>query len=178
MKRKVVLGMAVFMTAIMVPAQAFAAKPTGGGDYLSGTQEAVESGDLDVNEAIATMMEGFEDVYYGTYNEKEGTDILMAFDFENANGLVAIINTEKSELVWACMGVLGEDEESEGTYLVYDEANDMKFAFTFEDETETEMTIGVEGGTLTLERQETDLLASFFETMLTGGFAQTEDGAE
>lgn len=66
MKRKVVLGMAVFMTAIMVPAQAFAAKPTGGGDYLSGTQEAVESGDLDVNEAIATMMEGFEDVYYGT----------------------------------------------------------------------------------------------------------------
>ena len=72
----------------------------------------------------------------------------------------------------------GEDEESEGTYLVYDEANDMKFAFTFEDETETEMTIGVEGGTLTLERQETDLLASFFETMLTGGFAQTEDGAE
>lgn len=102
----------------------------------------------------------------------------MAFDFENANGLVAIINTEKSELVWACMGVLGEDEESEGTYLVYDEANDMKFAFTFEDETETEMTIGVEGGTLTLERQETDLLASFFETMLTGGFAQTEDGAE
>ena len=40
MKRKVVLGMAVFMTAIMVPAQAFAAKPTGGGDYLSGTQEA------------------------------------------------------------------------------------------------------------------------------------------
>ena len=170
MKRKVVLGMAVFMTAIMVPAQAFAAKPTGGGDYLSGTQEAVESGDLDVD--------GFEDIYYGTYNEKEGTDILMAFDFENANGLVAIINTEKSELVWACMGVLGEDEESEGTYLVYDEANDMKFAFTFEDETETEMTIGVEGGTLTLERQETDLLASFFETMLTGGFAQTEDGAE
>ena len=67
----------------------------------------MESGDLDVDEAIATMMEGFEDVYYGTYNEKEGTDILMAFDFENANGLVAIINTEKSELVWACMGVLG-----------------------------------------------------------------------
>ena len=164
MKRKVVLGMAVFMTAIMVPVQAFAAKPAGGGDYLSGTQEAVESGNLDVDEAIATMMEGFEDIYYGTYNEKEGTDILMAFDFENANGLVAIINTEKSELVWACMGVLGEDEESEGTYLVYDEANDM--------------TIGVEGGTLTLERQETDLLASFFETMLTGGFAQTEDGAE
>ena len=63
MKRKVVLGMAVFMTAIMVPAQAFAAKPAGGGDYLSGTQEAVESGDLDVDEAIATMMEGFEDVY-------------------------------------------------------------------------------------------------------------------
>lgn len=44
MKRKVVLGMAVFMTAIMVPVQAFAAKPAGGGDYLSGTQEAVESG--------------------------------------------------------------------------------------------------------------------------------------
>ena len=62
MKRKVVLGMAVFMTAIMVPVQAFAAKPAGGGDYLSGTQEAVESGDLDVDEAIATMMEGFEDV--------------------------------------------------------------------------------------------------------------------
>ena len=113
MKRKVVLGMAVFMTAIMVPVQAFAAKPAGGGDYLSGTQEAVESGNLDVDEAIATMMEGFEDIYYGTYNEKEGTDILMAFDFENANGLVAIINTEKSELVWACMGVLGEDEESD-----------------------------------------------------------------
>ena len=37
MKRKVVLGMAVFMTAIMVPVQAFAAKPAGGGDYLSGT---------------------------------------------------------------------------------------------------------------------------------------------
>ena len=31
MKRKVVLGMAVFMTAIMVPVQAFAAKPAGGG---------------------------------------------------------------------------------------------------------------------------------------------------
>ena len=55
MKRKVVLGMAVFMTAIMVPVQAFAAKPAGGGDYLSGTQEAVESGNLDVDEAIATM---------------------------------------------------------------------------------------------------------------------------
>ena len=51
--------------------------------------------------------------------------------------------------------------------MVYEEANDMKFTFTFEDETETDMTIGVEGGTLTLERQETDLLASFFETMLT-----------
>lgn len=178
MKRRIVLGIAVLMGTMMIPAQVFAAKPTGGGDYLSGTQEAVESGDLDVDEAIATMMEGFEDVYYGTYNEEEGTDILMAFDFENANGLVAIINTEKSELVWACMGVLGEDEESEGTYLVYDEGNDMKFAFTFEDETETEMTIGVEGGTLTLERQEKDLLAAFFETMLTGGFAQTEDGAE
>jgi len=162
----IVLALACIV-AMCLPA--YAAKPTGDGDYVSG------SSDSDVESSVEELMEGFSYVFTGVYNEEEGYEILLAFDTEYSYGFVGITQPSTNTLVWA---LLGEWASEDGVETFSNEDQDYPFTFVIEEETDDSMTISLPedgNGQITLDAAELSDMEDFLTTMMTGGF--TGDGS-